>query len=409
MNTLVDLCYLGLAALVDSSLFLGLELYCGSATEEPHDLEEMTDLRVEQHQSTLSRLRRPDNGEHSLASLVMGDFGDRDSGAGQSSDFRNLGTAFAAGDKKSATVQPLIVRLLYSHDAAHHVAWDGDILGSKVGVGSRWQRGAWSSRLWSAEGDTGSADSSFSTERVAHTGWEAACSDTGSPDTSSRPGHSLCSKTSGQHTGVSSRSRVVLDSSLSSLPVLQKALGNLEHSSLDGINGTLYLDDTLGGLGEHLLGSDHSSTGSVLDLLDLGTSSTDDSSHQVMRDEKSNGGERSDGWGRKGRVGKGGLEQKSSDFAISRGDAFQLSGSREDSVLNAWNYLGDTGFDASELTNIGNGRSTLANDDTGLFGADERPQSELMLIVCGGRAAGITSSWRCGDNRLLEGFRGDGF
>lgn len=47
MNTLVNLCHLGLAALVDSSLFLGLELYCGSATEEPHHLEEMTDLRVE--------------------------------------------------------------------------------------------------------------------------------------------------------------------------------------------------------------------------------------------------------------------------------------------------------------------------------------------------------------------------
>lgn len=339
----------------------------------------------------------------------MGDFGNGDPRARQSSDFRNLGTAFAAEDKKSATVKPLIVRLLNSHDAAHHVAWNGDVLGSQVGVGSRWQRGAWSSRFWSAEGDAGSTDSSFSTERVAHTRWEATSGNTGSPDTSGGTSHSLGSKTPGQHTGVSSRSRVVLDSSLSSLPVLQKTFGNLEHGSFDGINGTLYLDDTLGRLGKHLLGSDHSSTGGVLDLLDLGTSSTDDSSHQVVGDEKSDGGERSDWWRRKGRVGKGGLEQKSSDLSVSSGDPFQLSGSREDSVLNARDHLGDTGFDASELTDVGNGRSTLANDDTGLFGADERPQSELMLIVGGGGAAGITSSRRRGNNGLLEGFRGDGF
>ena len=48
---------------------------------------------------------------------------------------------------------------------------------------------------------------------------------------------------------------------------------------------TLDLDDTLGGLGKHLLGGDHAGAREVLNVLDLETLATDDGAHEVVRDQ----------------------------------------------------------------------------------------------------------------------------
>lgn len=55
----------------------------------------MTHLRVKQHQGALGGLLSTDNGEHALASLVMGDLGDRDARAGETTDLGDFGTATA--------------------------------------------------------------------------------------------------------------------------------------------------------------------------------------------------------------------------------------------------------------------------------------------------------------------------
>jgi hypothetical protein len=53
-------------------------------------------LGVEKHESTLSRLGSSDDGEHSFTGVIMGNFGDGDSGSGKSTDFSDLGAASTA-------------------------------------------------------------------------------------------------------------------------------------------------------------------------------------------------------------------------------------------------------------------------------------------------------------------------
>ncbi len=63
------------SSLTDPPLFLALELV------------------VQQEQGLFVGFRSSDNSEHSLASLVVRDFGNRDSGTRESSDFSDLGTS----------------------------------------------------------------------------------------------------------------------------------------------------------------------------------------------------------------------------------------------------------------------------------------------------------------------------
>ena len=79
------------------------------------------------------------------------------------------------------------------------------------------------------------------------------------------------------------------DCAKSALPILQQAFSNLLYCASDGLGGALNFDNTLGGLGEHLLLRDHAYAGVVLDLLDLQTLATDDGAHLVVRDEEADG------------------------------------------------------------------------------------------------------------------------
>jgi hypothetical protein len=80
--------------------------------------------------------------------------------------------------------------------------------------------------------------------------------------------------------------RVEEDSSETTLPIFQKALSNFLDGATNTFSRTLDLDDTLGGLGEHILGRDHTGSGGILDGLDLQTRAADDGAHQVVRDQE---------------------------------------------------------------------------------------------------------------------------
>jgi hypothetical protein len=213
---------------------------------------------------------------------------------------------------------------VYSHDTSDHVAGNGDVLGSEVWVvhvdrsltlppvGCRTGRSG---------GDTSPASSPVSTERSS----SKSSSNTSPPDSTSGTSNGLSSKSSGQDAGVSSSSGVVLDGTLSSVPVLYQTLGDFENGSLDSLNSSLNFDDSLGRLGEHFLGGDHSCTRLVLDLLDLQTGSPNDGTHEVVRDQQSDRSEGANRWRREGRVGQGSLEQKSCNLGESGSDTFDFS------------------------------------------------------------------------------------
>ena len=76
-----------------------------------------------------------------------------------------------------------------------------------------------------------------------------------------------------------------VDRALASFPVFQKTATNLLYSTTDGLRRTLDFNNPFGGLGEHVLGCDHTSARCVLDGLDLETVAADDASHEVVRDE----------------------------------------------------------------------------------------------------------------------------
>jgi len=191
----------------------------------------------------------------------------------------------------------------------------------------------------------------------------------------------LGTETTGKDTGITSSSRVVLDGSLSTFPVLEKAFADFEDGSFDGLDGTLNLDDTLGGLREHLLGSDHTSAGSVLNLLDLETGPADDGTHQVVGDEQTDRGESSDGRRWERRVGQRGLEEETSNLAIGSSDTFDVTGSGEDTVLDSRDDFGNASLDTGSVTDRSDGGTGFTDDDTSFLGADERAESELVLFT----------------------------
>lgn len=211
----------------------------------------------------------------------------------------------------------------------------------------------------------------------------------GPPNTSGRTGHGLCAEASREDTGVASGTGVVLDGSCSSVPVLEQTFRNLEHSSLDGLDSALDFDNSFSRLRKHLLGSDHPGSGLILNLLDLETGSTDDGAHEIMRNQESDRGECADGGWRKGRVGKGGLEQQSSDFGIGARDSLDLARNREHPVLDALHDFGNTGLDTGSVSDVGNGRTGFTDDDTGLLGRDERSDGQGVLLGMTGVESGI--------------------
>lgn len=217
------------------------------------------------------------DGEHPLASIVMGGLGDGDSGSGGSADLLDLGASTA-------------------NDASNHVGGDRDVLGlevlsiltegcgtggavvglarsrvvpsvggggiRKVGTVSGAGVGAGSSTLLGTLNALGTLRSSESGSAVAGTG-----------DGTTR----------GTDCGV------VQDRSGSSLPVVDQALADLPDGHTDGVRVTLDLNDTLSRLGEHLLLGDHTGARDILDVLDLEALATNDGTHLVVRDEETDG------------------------------------------------------------------------------------------------------------------------
>lgn len=329
----------------------------------------------------------------------MRDLGDRDSRAGESSDLGDLGTT-------SATWVSIYTNVLVrpSHDAADHVGGNRDVLRSQVRVvGQVGGRGLGTPPgLSGAERDAAPADSSLAVEASGST----ETSNRGPPDTASRASDGLGAKSASEDAGITSCSGVVLDGALTPLPVLEQALGDLEDGRSDSVNGSLNLDDSFGRLREHLLGSDHARARSVLDLLDLESGPADDGTHEVVGDQQSDRGESPNGGRRKRRVGKRSLKQETGNLSVRAGDLLSITRSAEDTVLDAWNDLGDAGFDARGVSDVRDCGSAFADDDTGFLGADERTEGELMLVVeRRGRGVGVGTAV---DERRLGGLGGNG-
>lgn len=99
-----------------------------------------------------------------------------------------------------------------------------------------------------------------------------------------------CSAANVSSTGwLSANDGVVENGASATLPVIYQALADLPHRALDTLGRTLNLDNSLGRLREHLFLRDHAHTGSILDVLDLETLSSDNGTHLIMRDEELDG------------------------------------------------------------------------------------------------------------------------
>jgi hypothetical protein len=151
----------------------------------------------------------------------------------------------------------------------------------------------------------------------------------------------------------------------------------------------LYFNNSLGGLRKHFLGSDHSCTRLILNLLDLKSGSTNNGTHEVVRDQQSDRGEGANRRGRKGRVGQWGFEQESCDFGKRGSDAFDFTRDGQDSVLDTSDDLGNTSLDSGSVSDLSNGGTAFTDNDTGFLGRDECSEGErVFVIVVGGGGVG---------------------
>lgn len=218
------------------------------------------EVLVQKVKRLLVRSGTTGDGEHTLASLIMRSLGDRDAGTRVLADVTDL----------SATA---------ADDASNHVRGDADVLSLDlvtVLINSRWWRSGRHVGCRTAVvlprgrciREVGTVASTLERPRsTAHTASAAAVGE----------------RTS---TCLDANSRVVEDSTVATLSIVNQALADLPDGLLDAFGCALDFDDTLGGLGKHLLLSDHADTRVVLNLLDLETLATDDRTHLVVRDEE---------------------------------------------------------------------------------------------------------------------------
>lgn len=82
--------------------------------------------------------------------------------------------------------------------------------------------------------------------------------------------------------GVGADGRVVEDGACTALPIVNEALADLPNGLSDAVGGTLNLNDSLGGLREHFLLSNHANARVVLDVLNLQAGSADNGTHLVV-------------------------------------------------------------------------------------------------------------------------------
>lgn len=75
------------------------------------------------------------------------------------------------------------------------------------------------------------------------------------------------------------------------------------------------------------------------------------------------------------------LKESLGDNGVGLGDGIATSGDGEDTVVDTLNNLGDTGLDASLITEVGNILASLSNDNTSLLGGDNGAEGQLSLSV----------------------------
>lgn len=292
------------------------------------------------------------NSEHPLSRVVVGDLGDAVVEWGLDKETNGISWLLKDGSTRSNRVSPdprstqapnlgdLATTL--ANDAANHVGGNRDVLRTGIsGVYDSWgrcrarrggrsgettARGDNSSRSGSG-GFTGGSDAvrrrglavrsgeaiaageglawgltaASSQAEASHGASKVARAGIVGRTASAALGLQAASTASGKDTSALGVAGVVQDGSLSALPVLEEALGDLVDGDANGIGRALDLDDTLSGLGQHLLGCDHAGSGDVLDVLDLETLAANDSAHEVVRDEET---DRRDGVGGRGDGGR---------------------------------------------------------------------------------------------------------
>lgn len=74
-----------------------------------------------------------------------------------------------------------------------------------------------------------------------------------------------------------------------SLPILEEASANFFDGMSNRFGRTLDIDNTFGGLGKHIFRSNHASSGRVLNSLDLEATTTNDATHEIVRDKETYG------------------------------------------------------------------------------------------------------------------------
>ncbi|KAI6766591.1 hypothetical protein HG531_011813 [Fusarium graminearum] len=167
-----------------------------------------------------------------------------------------------------------------------------------------------------------------------------------------------CSTTSVSAAGrLSANNRVVENSASASLPVVDQTFADFPDSTLDAFRSALNLDYSLGRLRKHLLLSNHANTRSVLNVLDLKTLSSNNGTHLVVRDEKLD------------------------SYIPSTRNSVATTSDGQDTVVNALHNLTNTSLDTSLISEIGDILATLANNDTGFLGGNNRTKGELGLSV----------------------------
>lgn len=220
------------------------------------------EVLVQQVQGFLVGTGTSHDGEHPLAALIVRCFGDGDAGAGALADLADFGPTSA-------------------DDTANHIGRNADVLSLHFFA------------IFSDHGDPATANSSVGSVSVdvavlAEVG-SAPSAVVRSASTAVVAADSWATNASavdGSSSGLRSNRGVVENCASPTLPVIDEALANLPDSFLDSFRGALDLDDSLSGLGKHLLLGNHANTGDILDVLDLEAGASDDGAHLVVRDEE---------------------------------------------------------------------------------------------------------------------------
>lgn len=220
------------------------------------------EVLVQEVQSLLVRLSTSHDREHALARLVVRGFRNRDSSSRAPADLRDLGSTTA-------------------NDAAHHVSRNADVLGLD---------------LFAIFGDKGittvgnvGVGSTAVTRLVAKIGSVAGAVVRASAAVTVGGSRGSLGHGSGSGTDRRTNRRVVEDGTGATLPVVDEALSNLPDRLIDALGGSLHFNNAFSRLGEHFLLGNHAHARCILDVLDLQALTSDNSTHLVVRDQKTNG------------------------------------------------------------------------------------------------------------------------